>query len=145
MTCTCGSAIFGYCAMGSPGMTTEPESTMIIAQTMANTTRRMKKSTMIASLSLLGQGRRRGLRELDGLFHRQVHVRFEVRVVVDAGQLRLRRDHVADFDGNVTHRAIEGCGDAEVVQLRALRGDARLLRIHVLLRDHARASRLIEL
>ena len=41
-TMTWGSAICGYCAIGRPGMTTVPAITMMIAQTMAKTTRRMK-------------------------------------------------------------------------------------------------------
>src|SRR5450631_1257231 len=47
---TCGRAICGYCAIGRPGITTVPAITMRIAQTMAKTTRRMKKSTKPTSV-----------------------------------------------------------------------------------------------
>src|SRR5258708_4267237 len=60
---TCGRAICGYCAIGRPGMTTVPAITMRIAQTMAKTTRRMKKSTKPTSVArVAGAGELGGAR-----------------------------------------------------------------------------------
>src|SRR6266436_9496239 len=52
VTTTCGGARFGNCAIGSVGMEIAPARIIISAQTVANTGRRMKKSTNKAGVRL---------------------------------------------------------------------------------------------
>src|SRR5580704_3374849 len=52
VTTTCGGAKFGNCATGREGMEIAPARMIISAQTVANTGRRMKKSTNKAGFRL---------------------------------------------------------------------------------------------
>src|SRR3954468_20742744 len=80
-TSTRGGSIFGYCAIGRPGITTAPAITSSSAHTLANTTRRMKKST---NMSMRRRGFRGGSR---GGARRGWHAYANGRAVVQLLQL----------------------------------------------------------